>query len=595
MRIGYLVSAIVVLLLPELILAQDVVVLPAIPAITPCPVDFLPCGEDIGPGAEGLATYMWDVLFPALRIFFIAIGILFLLKYSITMLLDPDSSETVTSTKTAYGYAIVGFAIVGIATFVVEAIGSEARENLVNPEPLKEGIGYVILYMRLVVATLVTLFLLMQGVRMIIKQGSDEEFGEARTHFLHVIMGIAVILIANVIVSAFTEKEGSVLLAAEIVGIINFTLTLIGALAVATVVVAGMLLVISVDETLKDRAKKIITTAAVALVVCIMSYIMVTFFINLGYSPTAFPTINVSLPSLHPLLFVETAHAQTLSEIADSVSNGLLPFFGDGSEEGGASAYVGLAKKLLDQSWLIVGIFTSLLLVRSGIKLIYGQGEERYEEAKRAIGNGVMAVVLTALTQSLVDAFYTEAGMGVFSEDTVATGSSLFTLEILGIVRWVQVLVAVLAIGMIISSAFQALLSMGSEDGPTKMKQAVFGAAIGIAILAIDVAFREMFSLKYNEEPGDSPNPFPIIAQVLAALEYLLTFMAFIATAVVIYAGIIMIVYLGNEEKFGEAKSLILRALLGLIVILVSFTVVRFIVGVISGNLVCIGSYCISL
>ena len=67
-------------------------------------------------------------------------------------------------------------------------------------------------------------------------------------------------------------------------GIINFTLTLIGALAVFTIIIAGIMLVLSVDEGLKDRAKKAIVVAVVGLIVALLSYILVRFFVNLGYA-----------------------------------------------------------------------------------------------------------------------------------------------------------------------------------------------------------------------------------------------------------------------------------------------------------------------
>ncbi len=279
MRIGALLALALTLLIP--VAADAQVVLPTVPSIVPCPVPFIPCGSG---GAVGASAYLWNNLFPAARILFIATAILMILQYSVKLLFDPDSQETSNSTKQAYGYAIVSCAIVGIATYVVEAVGQGARTTLINPEPLETGIGNIIFYMRLTVAILVSLFILIQGVRLIAKQGSDEEFQNAKTQFIHCIMGIAVILVANVVVAAFLPGSGSVLLADEIVGIINFTLTIIGAMAVFTIIIAGILLVVSVDEGLKDRAKKTILVAVVGLAIAFVSYILVHFFVNLGFS-----------------------------------------------------------------------------------------------------------------------------------------------------------------------------------------------------------------------------------------------------------------------------------------------------------------------
>ncbi len=279
--------------------------------------------------------------------------------------------------------------------------------------------------------------------------------------------------------------------------------------------------------------------------------------------------------------FAPSAHAQSLSDIANTVGNGLLPFFfGDGMGGGGAQAYAGIAGFLLERAWLIVAAFTLLLLIRSGLKLIYGQSEERFEEAKRGIANGLMAVVLVFLTSRIVSAFV-RAG-GSWSAGDAVSGSAIFSTEMLGIVRWVQVLVAVLAIAMIVAAVFAAMFSVGGDDSTTRIRRAVFGAAAGILILGLDVAFRLTFGLDYFSIPG-GPSPFPIITRALIIISYILGFMALIAVIVVIYAGIRLILSLGNEEQFKNSRSLIFRALLGLFVILTSYVIVRFVIVAFSG------------
>jgi hypothetical protein len=285
MRLGILLFLAGLTLLPS---GAGAVELPEIPDIVPCPLTNtilrIPCSTEFGSGAAGASTYLIQNIFPAARIVFIATAILMFTQYALKLLFDPESSETISSTKLAYGYGIVACAIVGVATFIVEAVGQSARATIVNDAPINTAVGNIILYMRLIVATLVTLFLLIQGIRLIMKQGSEEEFQNAKTQFIHTIMGIALILLANILVSAFLPGSGSVILAAEIVGIINFTLTILGALAVIAIIIAGIMLIFSIDEGLRDRAKKAIFVAVVGLIVAILSYVIVRFFINVGYA-----------------------------------------------------------------------------------------------------------------------------------------------------------------------------------------------------------------------------------------------------------------------------------------------------------------------
>lgn len=286
------------------------------------------------------------------------------------------------------------------------------------------------------------------------------------------------------------------------------------------------------------------------------------------------------MPHLLNLLLtgtVQIAEAQSLSNIADAVGNGLRSSFGAGID--GEYTYLNIADFLLERAWMVVATFTALLLVRSGIKLIYGQSEEKFEEAKRAIANGLMAVVLSYITGQIVNAFIRSYG-GKLTESGAETGSAIFTLEILGIISWVQTFVAVLAIGMIVASVFTAMLSMGADDSVEKMRRAIFGAGAGIFILLLDGVFLLTFGLAYNEDPtenGSGPSATGLIEVVFNVLQYILGFMALIAVIMVIYAGIVMILSMGNEEKFKEMRSLIVRVLIGLVVILFSSLLIQLV------------------
>lgn len=279
MRFLRILTTAAAIMLPMAVLGEPA--MPTVPAVTPCPIPLIPCGSG---GAAGAYNYLWFTLTPAAQSIFVATAILMFLQYSLKLLFDPDSSDTVSTTKVAYGYGIVACAMVGIASFIVSAVGQEARGTLVNDAPIYSAINNIVLYMRLIVATLVTVFILIQGIRLIVKQGSEEEFKNAQMQFMHTIMGIAVILLANILVEAFLPGNGSTILSVEIVGIINFALTMIGALAVFTIIIAGILLVVSIDEALKERAKKAILVAVLGLIVALLSYVLVRFFINIGYA-----------------------------------------------------------------------------------------------------------------------------------------------------------------------------------------------------------------------------------------------------------------------------------------------------------------------
>lgn len=72
------------------------------------------------------------------------------------------------------------------------------------------------------------------------------------------------------------------MLSAEVVGIANFLITLVGALCVVAMILAGIAYVISVDESYKDSAKTAIKVSIVTLVIMLLSYAIVNTFLSLG-------------------------------------------------------------------------------------------------------------------------------------------------------------------------------------------------------------------------------------------------------------------------------------------------------------------------
>jgi hypothetical protein len=64
---------------------------------------------------------------------------------------------------------------------------------------------------------------------------------------------------------------------------------------------------------------------------------------------------------------------------------------------------------------------------------------------------------------------------------------------------------------------------------------------------------------------------------VLVILNYLFTAGLFLATILIVYAGILMITSSGNEEQFAKGKRLIVYAILGLVLVIMGRGIVDLI------------------
>lgn len=75
-----------------------------------------------------------------------------------------------------------------------------------------------------------------------------------------------------------------------------------------------------------------------------------------------------------------------------------------------------------------------------------------------------------------------------------------------------------------------------------------------------------------------------LITIILNIIKVFLTVVALIAAIVVIYGGLTYILSAGEANKAEKAKNIIVYAILGLIVIGLSFVLVNFVIGAISGE-----------
>lgn len=246
-------------------------------ALNPCPFAYLPCAQG---GSEGVGEFLADVVFPAMRVVFVAGALANFFFYAFRMLYQANDEEATRTAKGGYEQAIYGCAYMSLASFFVEAFGSSARSTLVNPEPLQTAFANVTLYIKLIVAALVTAVLVIVAFRLVLVQDEGER-DKAKKRLSACFIGVVIITLSNVVVSAFSPEAGAAVLGEEIVGMANFLLTIFGALCVLWFIAAGIMLVVSVNEDQKDTAKKGLMTAVVAISVVVSSYVLLNFFLSL--------------------------------------------------------------------------------------------------------------------------------------------------------------------------------------------------------------------------------------------------------------------------------------------------------------------------
>ena len=63
-------------------------------------------------------------------------------------------------------------------------------------------------------------------------------------------------------------------------------------------------------------------------------------------------------------------------------------------------------------------------------------------------------------------------------------------------------------------------------------------------------------------------------------INYFLGMLGLVAVAMLIYAGVLMVTASGEEEQIGKAKKIITYAVIGIVIIVLSYTIVGFVTNV---------------
>lgn len=102
----------------------------------------------------------------------------------------------------------------------------------------------------------------------------------------------------------------------------------------------------------------------------------------------------------------------------------------------------------------------------------------------------------------------------------------------------------------------------------------------GASLVFASAALAQGSSFFDNPQTGAPPN---VVAQgtlgqnITNIINFFLGLLGLIAVAFLIYAGVLMVTAGGNDEQVGKAKKIITFSVIGIVIILLSYTIVTFI------------------
>ena len=252
---------------PESILAQ----------IDPCPIADLAC-----PG--GFADeYFADILSTGAKFAFGGVLFAMMIYYGFKLITGADNDSTVSEAYNAYAHAAIGTIMAGGAFFIADTFATPGQ--LVDSDAGNSLLFGVIETFRALLFAALVFNIFYQGFRLVVSQ-DDSQAEKAKKQFIYGMVGAAIVILADRVVFAFTNRDISIV-SAEAVGIANFLGTLLGVFVVVALFVGGLYFIISIDESYRDRGRKIIIAALVVLAVTMLSLALIRITFTAPLDPSA--------------------------------------------------------------------------------------------------------------------------------------------------------------------------------------------------------------------------------------------------------------------------------------------------------------------
>lgn len=111
-----------------------------------------------------------------------------------------------------------------------------------------------------------------------------------------------------------------------------------------------------------------------------------------------------------------------------------------------------------------------------------------------------------------------------------------------------------------------------------KLYHALFSTIFGILLIVFDVTIASVFGLAPNAAPPTVPSTIPIFVEIFGIVRFVLVLVGIVAVGVLIYAGFLMILNLGNEEMITRGKKIFGNTLIGLLMIVLCYAIVSTVI-----------------
>ncbi|NCP67658.1 hypothetical protein GW756_05310 [bacterium] len=228
---------------------------------------------------------------------------------------------------------------------------------------------------------------------------------------------------------------------------------------------------------------------------------------------------------------------------------------------------------------VVIGVVAIVYLVVIGTRFILSEGkEEEIQTAQKHFGFVILGLLVISVAQIAGFTLLNPAqnvNPDFFVNNNI---QEVFYAKAMQIKLFIQILIGGIALLSIITSAFRIMSSTGNEEVIGKEKQLLQNFLFAtVLILAAEVIVTGVFYMPGANREGATNQAVSIgIEQIMGLITALLSIIAAAALIMVILASLYYVISLGDEERAGRAKKLLVANVIAIVIIFSAYTILRF-------------------
>jgi len=230
---------------------------------------------------------------------------------------------------------------------------------------------------------------------------------------------------------------------------------------------------------------------------------------------------------------------------------------------------------LVTSANIIIAALALLFLAITALRFIFSDGDEEVlNKAKGSFGYIILGLLIVAAALNFAFITFNIRDGNVLTDGVAADKLAAFINQIKFLM---QILIAAIAAVSLIIGGYRLITSQGDEEAINKEKQFIKNFLLAAGLIAFaEVLVRGIF---YARDAGGFSTDLAVgigLNEIVGVINFLLGLVAACATFMLVLASIYYVISLGDEERAGRAKRIIISCIIGIALAISAYTVIVY-------------------